>query len=57
MDLQTLIEEYLLTLDHTIDDKPYDSEEYSEREEAHMELERFMHWLHHTKNLRNLTTR
>ena len=56
MDLQTLIEEYLLTLPHN-PNRHYDSEDYSEREQAEGELEAFTHWLHHTKNLRNLTTR
>lgn len=49
-DLDEMMEDYLLTLDHTVDeDRHYDSEDYSEREEARVELERFVHWLHHEK--------
>jgi len=54
-DLDEMMEDYLLTLDHTVDeDRHYDSEEYSEREEARVELERFVHWLHHEKRARLL---
>ena len=53
IDLDDVMEEYLLTLDHTVDDdRHHDSEDYSEREEARVELERFEHWLHHTKRMR-----
>jgi hypothetical protein len=49
-DLDEMMEDYLLTLDHTVDeDRHYDSEDYSEREEARAELERFVHWLHREK--------
>ena len=54
-DLDEMMEDYLLTLDHTVDeDRHYDSEDYSEREEARAELERFMYWLHHEKRARVL---
>ena len=53
IDLDDVMEEYLLTLDHTVDDNGHhDSEDYSEREEAQAELERFVDWLNYTKKLR-----
>lgn len=52
-DLDEMMEDYLLTLDHTVDeDRHYDSEDYSEREEARAELERFVWWLTHEKRAR-----
>jgi hypothetical protein len=48
MNLDSMMEEYLLTLEHD-ENRHYDSEEYSEREDASAELERFVHWLHHEK--------
>jgi hypothetical protein len=57
-DLDEMMEDYLLTLDHTVDeDRHYDSEEYSEREEARAELERFVRWLNYDKRLRIAYTR
>ena len=56
--LDEVMEEYLQTLDHTVDeDRHYDSTDYSEREEAHAELDRFVHWLNYTKRLRIFYTR
>jgi len=57
-DLDEVMEDYLLTLDHTVDeDRHYDSEDYSEREEARAELERFVRWLNYDKRLRIAYTR
>ncbi len=50
--LDTLMEEYLLTLEHDVEDRHYDDEWTSEREDAHAELERFMDWVHHEKKAR-----
>ena len=46
------MEEYLSTLDHTIEDRHYDSTDYSERELSSAELEAFVHWVEHTKGMR-----
>ena len=52
MYLDPVMEEYLSTLDHVIEDRHYDSEDYSERELASAELEAFVHWVEHTKGMR-----
>ena len=50
--MEGLVEEYLLTLEQPDPNRHYDSEEYSEREYAEAELERFFDWLWHTKKVR-----
>ena len=59
MNIDDVMEEYLLTLDHTVDDRYYycheyanmTSGEYSKREEAKAELDKFVRWLEHTKRM------
>ena len=51
-DLDTLMDEYLLTLEHDVEDRHYDEEWTSEREDAHAVLEAFMHWVHREKQAR-----
>ena len=52
LELENLIEEYLLTLEQPDPNRHYDSEEYSESELAQGELESFFWWLNHKKEVR-----
>jgi hypothetical protein len=51
MYLDAMMEEYLLTLEHDVEGRHYDDEYTSEREDAEVELERFVEWLTHVKKV------